>query len=754
MFSIPEIGADDVWKTLDGLGRNITGKGVLIADLDTGVDWKHPDLWFADGGTYNWIDQNGDGKPTNGTDFIDLNRNGVGSANETLRFIDLGHDGVFNASIDWIWAENISQDGIPQIGEPFFVVNDANHNGKLDVGETLVMLSTPKTKYIAERDGTPARSIKVWVRGINLTVSTHEDTDGHGTAVSGILLGGQIGYRTYVGVAPGAELMMIKVLGATNTTFTIEEGLTWAVNHGADVILIEIGSWIYHYLDGSGSCSAAETMIDTITSGGIPVIVPSGNLGGTDKHAKFTTIGGNQHAVDFDVPGLPAPEYWNIWITVLCRDNTNFSQCSFVLVMNFAAWGIVGPPLQFPLTPGNGYKNFVVQGFAVDGGTLWVESFISTSARSTRMLGVHIWTTTKPIPTTAGVPPFHQLAITPPVTSTFQCFIADDQSSWSGGVTWMTDHSNEYEITWPSTADSAISVASYHTRNLLGGTIGDIASYSGIGPRIDSVIKQSIAAPGGMDIISDYTNASTWEAWFNANGVLSLNPAFGGYRLFSGTSAAGPHVAGCAALILQAKPSAGSQVSTIVEMSARVDAFTGAVPNEKWGFGKLNASAAVTYALTPPSIGVPHVKPSAPTSADTVTVNVTVTDASGVSKVTLRFYDGLKWTNMTMSLAGSFYIGTIPSFPADTNVTYRILANDTLNNWAVSPEYWYKVQSSTTNTTTTQPGPDIFRIAIFVGIIVVLVLIAAVLAMRRRSKRQPSASPISSGEERASGAPA
>ncbi|MFW9800223.1 MAG: hypothetical protein ACFFD9_07300, partial [Candidatus Thorarchaeota archaeon] len=52
--SIPEIGADDVWKMVDGLGQNLTGEGLLIADLDSGVDWRHPDLWFADGGEYDW----------------------------------------------------------------------------------------------------------------------------------------------------------------------------------------------------------------------------------------------------------------------------------------------------------------------------------------------------------------------------------------------------------------------------------------------------------------------------------------------------------------------------------------------------------------------------------------------------------------------------------------------------------------------------------------------------------------------------
>jgi subtilisin family serine protease/PKD repeat protein len=47
--SVPLINADDVWALQNATGRNITGEGVVIANIDTGVDYTHPDL----GGTLN-----------------------------------------------------------------------------------------------------------------------------------------------------------------------------------------------------------------------------------------------------------------------------------------------------------------------------------------------------------------------------------------------------------------------------------------------------------------------------------------------------------------------------------------------------------------------------------------------------------------------------------------------------------------------------------------------------------------------------
>ena len=56
--SVPDIGAPAVWNFLkDAYGRNVTGSGVIIGFVDTGIDINHPDFTFPNGSTkilYVW----------------------------------------------------------------------------------------------------------------------------------------------------------------------------------------------------------------------------------------------------------------------------------------------------------------------------------------------------------------------------------------------------------------------------------------------------------------------------------------------------------------------------------------------------------------------------------------------------------------------------------------------------------------------------------------------------------------------------
>ena len=64
--SVPDVGANAVWDQVrDSFGRNVTGNGVIIGFVDTGIDVSHPDFTFPNGTTkilYVW-DQTTPGRP-------------------------------------------------------------------------------------------------------------------------------------------------------------------------------------------------------------------------------------------------------------------------------------------------------------------------------------------------------------------------------------------------------------------------------------------------------------------------------------------------------------------------------------------------------------------------------------------------------------------------------------------------------------------------------------------------------------------
>ena len=70
--SVPDVGAPLVWSEVkDSFGRNVTGAGVIVGFVDTGIDTTHPDFTFPNGTTkilYVW-DQTTSGRPPSGFNY-------------------------------------------------------------------------------------------------------------------------------------------------------------------------------------------------------------------------------------------------------------------------------------------------------------------------------------------------------------------------------------------------------------------------------------------------------------------------------------------------------------------------------------------------------------------------------------------------------------------------------------------------------------------------------------------------------------
>ena len=129
------------------------------------------------------------------------------------------------------------------------------------------------------------------------------------------------------------------------------------------------------------------------------------------------------------------------------------------------------------------------------------------------------------------------------------------------------------------------------------GTDGDKAPTSSLGPTRDERIKPDIAATGDMMMSAI---SLTSQPTFLANEPYKLD--IGGMHVRNGgTSQASPVIAGIAALYLEKCPNATPQeFLNAITTTADADSFTGTLPNNAFGYGKVNGfNALISSNFTP-----------------------------------------------------------------------------------------------------------------------------------------------------------
>jgi MYXO-CTERM domain-containing protein len=595
-YTAAEIGAPAVWAALDTAGVPLSGEGVVVADIDSGIDPFHPMFFRADGAYYEWIDVDEDGRFEPGLDAVDLNANGSADAGESIGFVDgvayslasfapiLGTDnGIYEAGWDYLYVDANDNgrrdfgpaagysDADPTFGEPLLVADDVNGDGWLDPGERLVALGTSKIRAVYSGGET-------FERGVRLTEVQVTRDAMHGTGVAGILLGGQRGFGQLTGIAPEAELLLANTYDPGNQSGDLVPLLVWSVQQGADVMLHEYAPWTGMHLDGS---SNHETLMDDAAAQGVAQVNPAGNLGGSRKHMVGEVPTGGALAVPVEVPPAAYPQdpaYHFLQVTLLWRDP--------------------GRNLHLDLeTPTQEHLPLGAEGTGQNGqvlrdGTTWIYAWRDDSPRGTAKYDLWIFGQTR-----GGYAPISRgtwnLTVSDPETAdasapavTLAGYVTDDVSGWGLGARFTHHGSEQHLVCFPATADSAIAVAAYaghadapysHSDE----PAGALRRYSGRGVRIDGAPLIDIAAPD-----NPVTALNRME--LGGGDAVGL----GAYVVFGGTSGAGPHVAGAAALVKQLHPDwDGLQVREAIRAGALVDAdVTGDASHpaeDLWGAGKL-----------------------------------------------------------------------------------------------------------------------------------------------------------------------
>jgi len=433
-----------------------------------------------------------------------------------------------------------------------------------------------QTEIEDEIDGTPTGAVR------------HEDTAGHGTHVAGTVAGngGADPGGRYTGMAPEASLIIVE----TDFSYAgIIDGVTYcgtvASANGMPVVAnFSLGT---DYGPHDGTLDQDLAISDWATSApGRAAVASAGNSGGDALHVSGTIAGGGSTTIEVDIPDYgpanPGAENdafgINFWFDGEPDvDVTVTTPTGHTGTMTFGNDNTVNSPegqiqILQDTSPDNGDYEVVVQlvdapaeSDTLSAGTLTIQIKNNESTSTS----YHGWRYRNDIG-----------ARLPAGDSDYSI------GSPGSGLGILTAGSYVHQWAWCSDGNGCFTTDSRGAPN----RSDDISAFSSRGPlRGVSQIKPDVAAPGEM-------TASAYSSDYSTPGLYVADG--GKHRYSRGTSMSSPVVAGAAVLLLQQDATLTvDQLREALRAGAAGDAFTGAVPNATWGYGKLDVIGAMKHVL-------------------------------------------------------------------------------------------------------------------------------------------------------------
>ncbi|PEN13783.1 hypothetical protein CRI94_06860 [Longibacter salinarum] len=430
-----------------------------------------------------------------------------------------------------------------------------------------------------EIDGSPAGYIR------------QKDTSGHGTHVAGTMAGngGADPEGRYVGMAPESSMIVVKTdFSSTGIIDAANYCSTVATSNGMPVVAnLSLGT---DYGPHDGTLDQDIGLSDWATAApGRAAIASAGNSADNGQHLTGTIAGGASKTIEVDIPGTYEPEpgtnndvlgidFWfdgvpNVDFTVTTPNGHTGS-------MSFGSNNSVDTPegeIQFfqGISQENGDYEVVFQLADAEQGTQESDTLtagtltIEITNNETSSASYHGWRYRDGVGTTL-----------PAGDGAFTI------GSPGSALEVIAAGSYVHQWVWCSESDGCLHTVDRGSPN----RGDDVSSFSSVGPlRNVSQTKPDVAAPGEMTP-SSYSSDYSTSGFYVADG--------GKHRFSRGTSMSAPVVAGAAVLLLQENPGLTSgQIREALQSGASTDAFTGSVPNDTWGFGKLDAIGAMNYVI-------------------------------------------------------------------------------------------------------------------------------------------------------------
>jgi subtilisin family serine protease len=498
------------------------------------------------------------------------------------------------------------------LGHPDFKHQDGTTR-LLSVWDQTATTGTPPAGFTYGAEFTAAQ--------INAGTATENDTDGHGTHVLGIAGGngsatgnGQPAF-TFVGMAPEADLVMVKTTFATSA---IVDGVNYVFQRAAAlgkqaVVNLSLGTE-----DGPHDGTYGfDTLVNALTGPGRIVVASSGNTGEDDMHGRLDLNGTTPQSMTVTVPTYTKNAGTQNDYLLFSGWYAGADQVSLTIV---TPSGTTIGPIATGLSStanntGDGYIN------AYNGTT--------TPANGDHEIYVEIFDAFANKAPKSGTWEFRFTPVALMTTGIADMYLYGDHLGNGAALARFAQGLSFGGVVGsPGSADSVITVGAHVTKECWTAvdgsrycwnptpTVNSIASFSSQGPRRDGALKPDLTAPG-------FGVVSTKSSLYNPGTPLIAQD--GVHHIEAGTSMSSPHVTGSVAILLAQAAWAGKSPSAIKERlrsTARSDAFTGSVPNDVWGYGKLDIQAAAAplflATVTHPAKGA-QIPPGKP---DSVTVVV------------------------------------------------------------------------------------------------------------------------------------
>ena len=530
--------------------QTLTGKGVVVAVIDTGIDWSHQDFVNADG------------------------------TSRILYLYDL-----FDSS----WTSSGGRVGT----SPPLVDKDNKPIGTL--------YTNAQINAALKGRGEVASKDKV---GHGTACAGTAAGNGRATG-NGVLPG------TYKGIAPEADLIIVKAEngngGISNLGYyTVEWILKTAKSLGKPAVInMSFGSqWSSHEGD-----APFERMLDNFVGAGKPgavISVSAGNEGrdsfhaggtfGPDRPGQADNFSGATQLFVTGEKGANLTSYFNVnddWGVAIVGHNSFFVDATGNPVVFYLSR--VGEDIRGKLSkPAKAPQNF----------NQYFKESVQIDSVSDKTHEVTIW-----LP--KGTYDVYGFGASPKVANgRFDLYIPETGAGTFGKGNeerfMVGTPGNANNVITVGAYDFRSSWTNIEgTQTFYNLKAGSISNYSSPGFRRDNVVKPEIAAPATYTI-SPLSKDST-SMGRNSDGTPDkANITDDGFHLaWQGTSASSPYTAGVIALMLQKNPNLDAvQIKEILKKTAIKDEQTGATPNPYWGYGKLNPPAAIR--ATTPVAGPPR----------------------------------------------------------------------------------------------------------------------------------------------------